>query len=140
MHFYDFGKEKDKWSLLRAPETKGIKAEDYDVEQVWYSSKDGTKVPMFIVRHKDTPRDGSAPAIQYGTNTLSILWLSQLTLFSCLGYGGFSISIPPVFSATMLTFLKRYRAVYALPNIRGGGEFGEKWHQAGILDRKASWI
>ena len=72
VHLYDFGKETNRWSLLRAPEMKGIKTEDYDVEQVWYNSKDGTKVPMFIVRHKDTPRDGTAPALQYG-NTFSIL-------------------------------------------------------------------
>ncbi|KAG9313061.1 prolyl oligopeptidase [Chiua virens] len=88
-------------------------------EQVWYESKDGTKVPMFIVRHKSTKTDGTAPA--YST-----------------GYGGFSISINPSFSPSILTFLKAYGAVFALPNIRGGGEFGEEWHSAGIREHKVS--
>jgi prolyl oligopeptidase PreP (S9A serine peptidase family) len=52
------------------------------------------------------------------------------------GYGGFSISINPTFSPAILTFLKLYGAVFALPNIRGGGEFGEEWHDAGIWERK----
>lgn len=54
------------------------------------------------------------------------------------GYGGFSISINPTFSPAILTFLKSYGAVFALPNIRGGGEFGEEWHNAGIRERKVS--
>ncbi|KAG5221490.1 prolyl oligopeptidase [Salix suchowensis] len=74
---------------------------------------------MFIVRHKDTQSDGTAPAIQYG-------------------YGGFTISIDPFFSPAMLTMLKKYGAVLAVPNIRGGGEFGEAWHQGGIRERKVN--
>ena len=54
------------------------------------------------------------------------------------GYGGFSISISPSFSPSILTFLKSYGAVYALPNIRGGAEFGEEWHSAGTRERKVS--
>ena len=54
------------------------------------------------------------------------------------GYGGFSVSINPTFSPAILTFLKSYGAVFALPNIRGGGEFGEEWHEAGIWERKVS--
>ncbi|KIJ65569.1 hypothetical protein HYDPIDRAFT_174977 [Hydnomerulius pinastri MD-312] len=105
------------WSIYRTTHVKGLQAEEFTAEQVWYESKDGTRVPMFIVRHNSTKRDGTAPAIQYG-------------------YGGFSISINPSFSPAILTFLKSYGAVFALPNIRGGGEFGEEWHNAGIRERK----
>ncbi|KAH0836753.1 prolyl oligopeptidase [Lanmaoa asiatica] len=105
------------WSIYRTTHVKGLQPDEFTAEQVWYESKDGTKVPMFIVRHKSTKTDGTAPAIQYG-------------------YGGFSISINPTFSPSILTFLKSYGAVFALPNIRGGGEFGEEWHNAGIRERK----
>lgn len=106
-----------KWSVFRTTHVKGLKADEFTAEQVWYESKDGTRIPMFIVRHESTKRDGTAPAIQYG-------------------YGGFSISINPSFSPSILTFLKSYGAVFALPNIRGGGEFGEEWHEAGIREKK----
>ncbi|KAI6114866.1 prolyl oligopeptidase [Pisolithus croceorrhizus] len=106
-----------KWSTYRTTHVKGLKADEFTAEQVWYESKDGTRIPMFIVRHESTKRDGTAPAIQYG-------------------YGGFSISINPSFSPSILTFLKSYGAVFALPNIRGGGEFGEEWHEAGIREKK----
>ncbi|KAN0088402.1 Prolyl oligopeptidase, N-terminal beta-propeller domain containing protein, partial [Tylopilus felleus] len=105
------------WSIYHTTHVKGLKSDEFTAEQVWYESKDGTKVPMFIVRHKTTKTDGSAPAIQYG-------------------YGGFSQTIGPSFSPSILTFLKSYGALFALPNIRGGGEFGEEWHNAGIRERK----
>ncbi|KZV88821.1 hypothetical protein EXIGLDRAFT_741088 [Exidia glandulosa HHB12029] len=116
--FYDFSKpEGQRWVVLRKHEVGGLNPEDFLSEQVWFPSKDGTKVPMFIVRHKDTPLDGTAPAFQYG-------------------YGGFAISIPPRFSSAWLTFAKRYRAVIASVNLRGGNEFGEEWHQQGMKDKK----
>jgi prolyl oligopeptidase len=59
-------KEAEKWRLVRTTEVKGLSPDDFISTQVWYESKDGTKVPMFIVRHKDTPLDGTAPALQYG--------------------------------------------------------------------------
>jgi prolyl oligopeptidase len=96
-----------------------LNPDDFEAQQVWYESKDGTKVPMFIVRHKSTPFDGTAPCIQYG-------------------YGGFSVSINPFFSPSILTFLRRYGAVLAVPNIRGGAEFGEDWHLAGTKERKVN--
>ncbi|KAF8898147.1 prolyl oligopeptidase [Gymnopilus junonius] len=117
---YDFTiPEEQRWSIYRTTKVKGLNTEDFDASQVWYESKDGTKVPMFIVRHKSTKLDGTAPAIQYG-------------------YGGFSISIDPFFSATILTFLQNYGAIFALPNIRGGGEFGEDWHKAGYREKKGN--
>ncbi|KAF8448942.1 prolyl oligopeptidase [Boletus edulis BED1] len=105
------------WRIYHTTDVGGLRPDEFTAEQVWYESKDGTKIPMFIVRHKSTKTDGTAPAIQYG-------------------YGGFSVSINPFFSPSILTFLKSYGAVFALPNIRGGGEFGEEWHNAGIMERK----
>lgn len=64
--FDDAVEEEEKWRLLRATEVKGLATNDFVSKQVWYESKDGTKVPMFIVRHKDTPLDGTAPGYQYG--------------------------------------------------------------------------
>lgn len=116
---YDFeeSSEDKKWSIYRKTFVEGLNSEDFLAEQVWYKSKDDTPIPMFIVRHKDTKYDGTAPALQYG-------------------YGGFTISINPFFSAGMLTFIQRYGGLMAVPNIRGGGEFGEEWHQGGMLERK----
>lgn len=111
--------EQTRWSIYHKTAVGGLNADDFHAEQVWYESKDGTKVPMFIVRHKDTPLNGTAPAIQYG-------------------YGGFTISINPFFSSSMLTFLQRYGGILAVPNIRGGGEFGDEWHLAGTRERKAN--
>ncbi|KZT27069.1 hypothetical protein NEOLEDRAFT_1194599 [Neolentinus lepideus HHB14362 ss-1] len=118
---YDFN-EKDeakRYSILKKTIVGGLVADDFISEQVWYTSKDGTKVPMFIVRLKTTKLDGTAPAIQYG-------------------YGGFSISVNPFFSPAILTFLRDYNAVLAVPNIRGGGEFGEEWHLAGTREHKVN--
>lgn len=113
---YD-SKASNKWSLYRNTKVPGLNLQDFTSEQVWYTSKDGTKVPMFIVRHKDTPIDGTAPVLQYG-------------------YGGFSISIGPTYSSANLTAMQSYGFIYAVPNIRGGSEFGEEWHLAGTRERK----
>src|SRR5947209_8692529 len=88
----------------------------YETKQVFYASKDGTRVPMFITHRKGLRLDGANPT-----------YLS--------GYGGFNISLTPSFSVAMLVWLE-LGGVYAVPNLRGGGEYGEQWHQAGMLGRK----
>ncbi|MGA7990066.1 MAG: prolyl oligopeptidase family serine peptidase, partial [Thermoanaerobaculia bacterium] len=88
----------------------------YAVSQVFYPSKDGTRVSMFIVHRKDLVRDGSARAILEG-------------------YGGFLVSQTPVFMASLFPWLER-GGVYAIPNLRGGGEYGEAWHEGGMLLKK----
>lgn len=88
----------------------------YVTEQVWYPSKDGTQIPMFLVHLKDLEPNGDAPTYLYA-------------------YGGFNVSLTPAFSPSNLLLLER-GGIYAMPNLRGGGEFGEAWHAAGMLDRK----
>ena len=85
--------------------------EDYETRQVFYTSKDGTRVPMFISHKKGLKLNGRNPTLLYG-------------------YGGFNISLTPSFSVANLVWMER-GGVYAMPNLRGGGEYGEEWHQAG---------
>lgn len=90
--------------------------DEYTTEQVFYKSKDGTKIPMFITYKKGLKMDGSNPTYLYG-------------------YGGFNISLQPGFNVARLIWLEN-GGIYAQPNIRGGGEYGERWHNAGIQMKK----
>jgi prolyl oligopeptidase len=110
---YDF--EKGEFESFFKPNIK-IDISQYEVEQQFYESKDGTKVPMFIIHHKDIKLNGDNPTILYG-------------------YGGFNVSLKPYFSIHPLSWLE-LGGVYAIANLRGGGEFGEDWHRAGMLENK----
>lgn len=90
--------------------------DDYTVEQRWYASKDGTKVPMFVVKHKDTQADGKRPTLLYA-------------------YGGFNHSITPFFWRSIFPWLDT-GGVFAVANIRGGGEFGREWHMGGTREKR----
>jgi prolyl oligopeptidase len=102
-------------SEFRAPKVP-VDFTPFVTEQVFYTSRDGTRVPMFITRRKDAPRDGNRPVMLYG-------------------YGGFNVTMSPSFSPAIQSWLE-LGGVYAVANLRGGGEYGEEWHQAGTRLRK----
>jgi prolyl oligopeptidase len=110
---YDFS--SGSTSVFKAP-TIAFDPSGYETKQVFYTSKDGTRVPMFVTHKKGLVLDGSHPAYLYG-------------------YGGFNISLTPSFSVAVLVWLEM-GGVYAVPNVRGGGEYGEEWHQAGMHEKK----
>ncbi|WP_372775449.1 prolyl oligopeptidase family protein [Mangrovibacterium sp.] len=110
---YDFGKREMK--LYFRP-TVDFNPDDFVVKQEFFTSKDGTNVPMFIVHREDIQLDGNNPTLLYG-------------------YGGFNISLTPSFSSTRMVFLEN-GGVLAVANLRGGGEYGEDWHKAGTKLQK----
>jgi prolyl oligopeptidase len=113
---YDLNTRKtSQWAKVDAP---SIDPSAYEVNQEWFRSKDGTRVPMFIVNKKGLKKDGRNPAL--------------LT-----GYGGFNVSLTPSFSRTAYLWME-HGGVYAVANLRGGAEFGEDWHRAGMLGNKQS--
>jgi prolyl oligopeptidase len=105
-----------KTSLWDKVDTPGIDPSAYEVRQLWYTSKDGTKVPMFVFHKKGLDLNGKNPTL--------------LT-----GYGGFNVSLTPSFVGARYLWLE-HGGVFAVANLRGGAEFGEDWHRAGMLDKK----
>jgi prolyl oligopeptidase len=101
------------WTKVDAP---SIDPAGYEVNQEWFKSKDGTRVPMFVVHKKGVAKNGKNPAL--------------LT-----AYGGFNVSLTPSFSRTAYLWME-HGGIYAVANLRGGAEFGEDWHRAGMLDKK----
>src|SRR3984957_8441156 len=101
------------WTKVDAP---SIDPSAYDVAQEWFKSKDGSRVPMFIVHKKGLAKNGKSPTL--------------LT-----AYGGFNVSLTPTFSRTAYLWME-HGGIFAVANLRGGAEFGEDWHRAGMLDKK----
>mgnify|MGYP005749177291 CR=1 FL=1 len=113
---YSYNKATGESTPLFTPAIKGFNPDDYVTEQVFYTSSDGTKVPMFLTYRKGLKRDGSNPVYLYG-------------------YGGFNVSLPPSFSPNRLLWLEN-GGIYAQANLRGGAEYGEAWHEAGTKQKK----
>lgn len=112
---YEYNFETKEMKLYFRPKVS-FNPDDYAVEQEFYTSKDGTKVPMFIVHKKGIQLDGNNPTLLYG-------------------YGGFNISLTPGYSSSRMAFVEN-GGVYVVANLRGGGEYGENWHQAGTKMKK----
>ena len=112
---YRYDMDRNESTLYSAPKVK-FKQDDYVSEQVFFQSKDGTRIPMFLTYKKGMKRDGKNPVFLYG-------------------YGGFNISLPPSFSAMRIPFLEN-GGIYAQVNLRGGSEYGEEWHLAGTKMQK----
>ncbi|CAG9759660.1 unnamed protein product [Ceutorhynchus assimilis] len=129
--FYSFGSFLTPNKIYRVEFTDGqIKEELYhetkvgnldssmfETKQVFYKSRDGTDIPMFIINKKGIVRDGSMPCLLYG-------------------YGGFNVNLTPSFGVSRLVFVNNFNGIYALANIRGGGEYGDKWHNGGRFENK----
>ncbi|MBO1346445.1 MAG: S9 family peptidase [Hormoscilla sp. GUM202] len=114
---YRYNMITDESTIYRQPQVDlSFDPADYETQQIFYSSKDGTKVPMFVTHKKGLQLDGNNPTYLYG-------------------YGGFNISLTPYFSISNLVWMEM-GGVYAVPNLRGGGEYGEEWHQAGTKLQK----
>jgi len=112
---YRLDLKSGKSSVFRTPKV-AFQSADYEVKQVFYPSKDGTQIPMFLVHKKDLKLDGQNPTLLYG-------------------YGGFNVSLTPSFSVSRMVWLEM-GGVFAMPNLRGGGEYGLEWYDAGRKEKK----
>jgi len=112
---YQYDVQTGKSAEYKTPEVE-FNPDDYVTKQVFYTSKDGTKIPMFIVHKKGLELDGNNPALLYA-------------------YGGFNVSLTPSFNISRVPFLEQ-GGIYAMANLRGGGEYGEEWHEAGTKMNK----
>ncbi|MBI2625096.1 MAG: S9 family peptidase [Candidatus Nealsonbacteria bacterium] len=111
---FDLG--KGSYKPFKNREVPGFDSSAFKAEQIWYTSKDGTLIPMFLVHKK---------SLEFNSNNPTILY----------GYGGFNVNKNPEFNKGLIPFLEN-GGIYAVANIRGGGEFGEEWHKAGMLEKK----
>lgn len=102
----------EEWTRIKLP----VDTSKFTAQQVHYPSKDGTSISMFIIHRTDVQRDGKRPVLLYG-------------------YGGFNVTLTPAFAGSRATWLE-HGGVYAIPNLRGGGEYGEDWHKGGMLANK----
>lgn len=112
---FSYDPDSDELKILERMDVK-VELDQYETRQVWFNSKDDTRVPMFIIHRRDLKLDGKNPTILYG-------------------YGGFDIALNPTFNRGIFPWLDA-GGVYAIANLRGGGEFGKDWHLAGRLDKK----
>ena len=112
---YEYNIASNKTKVYFQPQLK-FNPDDYQTRQVWYKSKDGTPIPMFITYKKGIELNGDCPTYLYA-------------------YGGFNINIVPSFRISLIPFLEQ-GGIYASANLRGGGEYGAKWHEAGMLMKK----
>ncbi|MBC5636847.1 S9 family peptidase [Ornithinibacillus sp. BX22] len=112
---YQYNLDSQKLTVF-AESTLPIDTSDFETRQIFYTSKDGTKVPMFLTHRKDLELNGDNPVILYG-------------------YGGFNINMTPSFNPAILRWLEK-GGIYAVANLRGGTEYGEEWHRAGMLENK----
>ncbi|WP_273568477.1 prolyl oligopeptidase family serine peptidase [Maribacter halichondriae] len=112
---YKFNVETGEYDLYWKPEID-FNTDDYESNQIFYTSKDGTKIPMIITHKKGLEKNSKNPTILYG-------------------YGGFNISLTPNFNIANAVWMEQ-GGIYAVPNLRGGGEYGKKWHEAGIKTKK----
>jgi prolyl oligopeptidase len=112
---YRYDVETGESTIFKEPKVQ-FNSDDYETRQIFYRSKDGTRVPMFISAKKGVKLNGNNPTLLYG-------------------YGGFNISLTPSFSPAVMAWMEM-GGVYALPNLRGGGEYGEQWHQGGMKSHK----
>ena len=114
---FAYNLEDQSLTEIHATRVPGFDLDQFVAEQKFYYSRDGTRIPMFIIRPKDLEMDGTAPTLLYG-------------------YGGFNISLTPYFSVFRLAYISEFKGVYAIANIRGGGEYGDAWHKDGSLKNK----
>jgi len=112
---YNF--ENDEISEFRKTEIKGFNQEKFETKQVFYKSKDGTQVPMYITQIRGVTQDGTRPTLLFG-------------------YGGFNIPIMPSFNPFNIVYIENLGFNFAIANIRGGSEYGEDWHKAGMREKK----
>ncbi|MCI4385499.1 hypothetical protein PGIGA_G00050970 [Pangasianodon gigas] len=117
IYHYDLSKPDAEPTVFRQVEVKGVQFSDYQTSQVFYPSKDGTMIPMFLVHARGLQKDSSHPVFLYG-------------------YGGFENAIQPYYNTANLLFVRHLGGILAVANIRGGGEYGQTWHKAGTLANK----